>query len=54
MFYFLEDFNIANYVEDSTPYCVGKSVTFVVTNLEPLSTILFQWLNNNNMKVKTG
>ena len=23
MFYFLEDFDIANYADDSTPYCAG-------------------------------
>ena len=25
MFYFLEDFDIANYTDDTTPYCAGKS-----------------------------
>ena len=34
MFYFLEDFDIANYADDSTPYCAGKSAEFVVNNLE--------------------
>ena len=24
VFYFLEDFDVANYVDDSTPYCAGK------------------------------
>ena len=33
MFHFLEDFDIANYADDSTQYCVGKSVKFVVNNL---------------------
>ena len=42
MFYFLEDFDIANYVDDSTPYCAGKSVKLVVNNLEKSSTILFE------------
>ena len=45
MFYFLED---------STPYCADKSAGFVVSNLEQLSIILFEWLNNNYMKVNTG
>ena len=54
MFYFLEDFDIANYADDSTPYCAGKSTEFVVNNLEQSSTILFEWLNNNYMKVNTG
>ena len=54
MFYILEDFDIANYADDSTPYCAGKSAKFIVNNLEQSSTILFEWLNNNYMKVNTG
>ena len=54
MFYFLEDFDIANCADDSTSYCAGKSAEFVVNNLEHSSTILFKWLNNNYMKVNTG
>ena len=38
MFYFLEDFDIANYVDDSTPYCAGKSAEYVVSNLEQCNT----------------
>ena len=41
MFYFFEDFDIANYADDSTPYCAGKTGKFVVNNLEQSSTILF-------------
>ena len=29
MFYFLGDFDIANYLDDSTPYCVCKSAVFL-------------------------
>ena len=54
MFYFLEGFDIANYADDSTPYCASKSAESVVNNLEQSSTILFKWLNNNYMKVNTG
>ena len=54
MFYFLEDFDIANYADDSTPYCAGKSAEFVGNSLEQSSAILFEWLNNNYMKVNTG
>ena len=54
MFYFLEDFDIANYADHSTPYCAGKSAEFVVNSLEQSSAILFEWLNNNYMKVNTG
>ena len=54
MFCFLESFDIANYADDSTPYCAAKSAKSVVNNLEQSSTILFKWLNNNYMKVNTG
>ena len=54
MFYFLVDFDIANDSDGSTPYCAGKSAEFVANNLKKLSTILFEWLNNNCMKVNTG
>ena len=33
MFNLLEDFDIANYADDSTPYCSGRSAGFVVNNL---------------------
>ena len=54
MFYFLEGFDIADYADDSTPYCAGKSAESVVNKLGQSSTILFKWLNNNYMKVNTG
>ena len=54
MFYFLEDFDITNYADDSAPFCAGKSAKFVVNNLEQSSAILFEWLNNNYIKVNTG
>ena len=54
MFYFLQDFDIANYADDSAPYCEDKSAQFVVNNLKQLPTILFKWLNNSYMKVNTG
>ena len=53
MFYFLEDFDIANYADDSTPYNAGENIEFVVNNLEQSSSILFKWLNDNYMKVNT-
>ena len=53
MFYFLEDFDIANYPDDSTPYNADKNIEFVVNNLEQLSSIFSKWLNDNYMKVNT-
>ena len=42
MYYFLEDFDIANYADDSTSYNVDKNVEFVVNDLEHSSSILFE------------
>ena len=42
MFYFLEEFDFANYEDNSTPYCASKSAKFVVINLEQSSSILFE------------
>ena len=53
MIYFLEDFDIANYADDSTPYCARESAEFVVNNLEQSSTIPSEWLSNDYMKVNT-
>ena len=44
MFYFLEDFHITIYTDDSAPYCAGKSAEFAVNDLEQSSAILFEWL----------
>ena len=33
LFSFLEDFDIENYADDSTPYCAGKSAELVLTIL---------------------
>ena len=41
MFYFLENFDIANYAEDSAPYCGDKSAKSAINNLEKSSTIPF-------------
>ena len=49
-----KDSDFANYADDSTPYCAGKSAEFVVNSLEQSSAILFEWLKNNYMKVNTG
>ena len=54
MFNFLEDFDIAYYADDFSPYCAGKNAEFVLNNLEQPSTILFEWRNNNCMKGNTG
>ena len=54
MLYFLEDFDIANYADDSTPYNADKNAEFVANNVKHSSSILFKWLNDNYMKVNTN
>ena len=54
MFYFLEDFDIANYADASTQNNADKNVAFAVNNLEHSSLILFKWLKDNYMKANTG
>ena len=41
MYHFLEDFDVANYANNSAPYCEDKSAEFVVSVLEQSSTIFF-------------
>ena len=45
---------MGNYADNSTRHCGGKSAKFVVNILEQPSAILFEWTNNNCMKVNTG
>ena len=54
IFYFLEDFDIANYADFSVPFNEDKNFEFVFNNLEHLLSIPFKWLNGNYMKVNTG
>ena len=53
MFYFLKDYEIANYADDTTPYSAQRNHQFVIEELEKSSAILFKWLGNNFMKVNT-
>ena len=53
IYYFLEHYEIANYVNDTTPYSTQRNHQFVIKELEKSSAILFKWLGNNFMKVNT-
>ena len=53
MFYFMEDYEIANYADDSTPFSDQCSHQAVIEDLEKSSAILFNWLKSNYMKVNT-
>ena len=53
MFYFLEDYGIDNYADDSTPYSAKSNHKLVIEELEKSSPILFKWLQTIYMKVNT-
>ena len=53
MFYFLENHELANYADDSTPYSAKRNHKLVIEELETSSSILFKWLQTNYMKVNT-
>ena len=44
MFYFMEDFEIANCADDSTPFSAKINHELVVEELEVSSSVLFTWL----------
>ena len=46
---FLDEYEIANYADDSTPYNTQKNHKEVIKEQSP--AILFNWLQNNYMKV---
>ena len=53
MFYFLENHELTNYADDSTPYSAKRNHKLVIEELETSSSILFKWLQTNYMKVNT-
>jgi len=53
MFCFIENFDIANYADDSTPFSAKSNHNFVLEELEMSSSILFKWLRLNYMKANT-
>ena len=53
MFYFMEDYEIAYYADDFTPFSAKPDHKSVVQELEVSSSFLFTWLRNNYMKANT-
>ena len=47
LFYFLEDFEIASYADDTTIYTTEKNEESLIAALEKSSAILFKWFKNN-------
>ena len=53
MFYFMEDFKIANYADDSTSFNAKLNHKSVVEELDISSSVLFTWLWHNYMNAIT-
>ena len=53
IFYFIEDFETANYADDLTPFNAKLNHQSVVEELKILSSVLFTWLRNNYVNVNT-
>ena len=50
LFFIMKDCDIANYVDDNTPYLSGKNVEEVLNGLKNVSSNLFQWFTENELK----
>ena len=46
----IHDINIANYIDDKTPFVSGDTPLNVITSLENVAEKLFEWFTNNHMK----
>ena len=54
LFFVIEDCDIANYADDSTPYLSEKNAEKVLKSLENVSSNLFQWFPENELKGNTS
>ena len=50
LLFIIEDCDIANYAADNTPYLSGKYAEEVLKGLENVSSNLFQWFTENELK----
>ena len=50
LFSIIKDCDIANYAEDNTPYLSGRNVDEVLNGLENVSSNLFQWFTETELK----
>ena len=51
IFIFTKGSHIANFADDNTPYAFGSNTKSVIETLENDSLCLFQWFNNNAIKI---
>ena len=50
LFLITDDFEMANYADDTTPYVCGRDKTSVIKSLENAAEIAFTWFKNNQIK----
>ena len=50
LFFIIEDCDIANYADNNTPCLSRKNVEEVLNGLENVSSNLFQWFTENELK----
>ena len=54
LFYECKENGIANYAENTTPYSCGTDIATVISELQVISTKVFNWFVNNHMKANPG
>ena len=50
LFYVCEENDIANYGDNTTPYYCSTDIPIVISELQDVSTKVFNWFGNNHMK----
>ena len=50
LFYFIDKTKLANYADDNTAYCTGKTIEMLKTILEKETNIVLKWFRDNEMK----
>ena len=54
LFYECEENDVANYADDTTSYSCGTDIPTVISELQDISTKVFNWFCNNHMKAYPG
>ena len=53
LFFYIKDWQVANYADDTTPYVSGMNINEVISSLENCANLLFKWFENNSMKANS-
>ena len=54
LFYECEESDIGNYTDDATLYSCGTNIPTVISELQDISTKIFNWFGNNHFKSNPG